>query len=78
MNNYRITSNGLKYRVEQHGRLWFNKTEWRPVPFSNGFCLYHKEYDSLSDAQDALNHIIEHDAAESRGWQPVTTGAPNR
>jgi len=67
---FRITTNGLRFRVEnlcRTGMLWWKGQEWCTV------YTYQEptELPTLESAQVRLDNCIRELKAEMHGWQPV-------
>ena len=73
--NYRIISNGLKYRIqkrERHKFLWWTWSVWLTLEMFCGFfgdtCPW--ECDTLEEAQRERHRLAERDA-KYHSWQTV-------
>ena len=74
--NYRITTDGIRYRVEclqWCGWLWWRKRKWKPmVRYSpGGMDDYVPHFPSLEKAHEALGKCVAEEKARRQGFQPV-------
>ena len=73
MNRYRITSDGIRWRIERFCLTWFRKRpKWAWIG------RYHPDgeftqtdFASLEEAEKAVRDIKQEDVAKARGYQVV-------
>lgn len=76
--NFRVTTNGFRFRVEQYtptGFLWWKKSRWVPCYYvreTYGLRMRPREFISNDEAQAYLDTIVYAVASSNCTWQPVT------
>lgn len=82
MTEYRITSNGIKFRIEWlcHRRfLWWRWSKWKRMWKPDGAGGFvEAQYDTIDDAERVIKRVQAHDVAEALGWIPVTSSASTK
>jgi hypothetical protein len=70
---YRITTNGHAFRIEQKGRtFWKGNIKWTPLMMSGcDVRAYVREYTSLEKAKESLKDIIKTEGRHFDEWKPV-------
>lgn len=74
LGDYRIISNGLKYRIEQYQEVgfWiFKNRRWILCEYLNGESCFLYEFDSVGEARKAIRALKINDIAKQRGWKPI-------
>jgi len=74
-NNYRIITNGIKYRIEKHkvcGILWWKERKWIQLCVGNDDNVSHiLDFHAKEDAIKTMDFCIKEDLAQIRGWEEV-------
>jgi hypothetical protein len=72
--HYRITTNGLTYRVEQLRRpMWLfrRKPTWTPIRFVDIEGCVMSEFPDKAMAQKCIDQAIAEEEAKRQGFQPL-------
>lgn len=73
MSAYRITTNGIKFRVEYLTYTFFRRRPvWSPMLVYHPTCTMPEEYDTQAEAERALQEYVREETAMLHGWTPVT------
>lgn len=73
MKRYRITTNGIRYRIEEFTEAgWFSRAKWQPMGrYRYGRFWSVVEYDSFAKAESEMCALIEEAEAKDHGWTVV-------
>lgn len=72
MAEYRIVTNGIKFRIQKQAKsLILRRLKWVDVQTHTYASSYAAEFDTQTEAEEVLDHLRKEDIAKIRGYIPV-------